>query len=272
MKNSPRKILLVEDEVIIALHERALLEKNGFDVILAHTPAQAIDIVAKNPAIDLILMDIDLGGEIDGTEVARKILRDRELPISFLSSHTEPEIVKRTEDITSYGYIVKNSGETVLIASIKMAFKLFDAHKQERQSIERLQATERMLKESVSYLKAILTSSPQGYWVMNADGSFLDVNNVYADNIGYSRDELLHMNIHDIVAHKSRADIDEEITQIISEGYRVFNTQHRRKDGTLFSIEISTSFMNGDNGKFVCFCRETSTLKRVKEHVQSLHA
>lgn len=272
MENSLRTILLVEDEVIIAMNEQALLEKNGFNVILAHTAARAIDIVAKTPTIDLILMDIDLGGEIDGTEVARKILQERELPISFLSSHTEPEIVKRTEDITSYGYILKNSGETVLIASVKMAFKLFYAHEKERKSIEQLKASEGKLKESVSYLKAILESSPQGYWVMNTDGSFLDVNDVYAENIGYSRDELLTMNIHDIVAHKTRATVDTEITQIISDGYRVFHTQHRRKDGTLFSIEISTSFMKSDHGKFVCFCRETSTLDKVKEHVQSFQA
>jgi PAS domain S-box-containing protein len=46
----------------------------------------------------------------------------------FLSSHTEPEIVQKTEAIASYGYVVKNSGEQVLLASIRMAFRLADAN------------------------------------------------------------------------------------------------------------------------------------------------
>lgn len=77
-------------------------------------------------------MDIGLGPGLDGTEVAEIIFKNRDIPIVFLSSHTEPEIVAKTEKITSYGYVVKGSGNTVLDASIKMAFKLFDALKSER--------------------------------------------------------------------------------------------------------------------------------------------
>ena len=65
---------------------------------------------------------------MDGTEAAQEILKHLEIPILFLSSHTEKEIVEKTEAITNYGYVVKNSTFTVLDASIKMAFKLFDAY------------------------------------------------------------------------------------------------------------------------------------------------
>jgi PAS domain S-box-containing protein len=60
------------------------------------------------------------------------------LPLAFLSSHTEQEVVETTEGITSYGYIVKNSGETVLLASIKMAFRLFEARMKEKEHKEAL--------------------------------------------------------------------------------------------------------------------------------------
>ncbi len=46
---------------------------------------------------------------MDGTEAAALILKERDLPVVFLSSHTEPEVVARTEKITSYGYVVKDS-------------------------------------------------------------------------------------------------------------------------------------------------------------------
>ncbi len=122
-------LLLVEDEAIIALTQKKLLERYGYRVITASSGDKAIEIARQNDDIDLILMDIDLGAGIDGPETAIIILKYRDIPVIFLSSHTEPEIVEKTERITSYGYVVKSSTITVLDASIKMAFKLFDANR-----------------------------------------------------------------------------------------------------------------------------------------------
>jgi len=126
--NKKRTILLVEDQAIIALGEKKALEKYGYNVIMAMTGEKAIEEVEKSSGIDLVLMDINLGDGIDGTLASLRILEKVNVPIVFLSSHSEPDIVEKTEKITSYGYILKNSSITVLDASIKMAFKLFDAH------------------------------------------------------------------------------------------------------------------------------------------------
>lgn len=139
-----KTILLVEDEFIITMVEKKLLENFGFNVLTAATGEDAIEVFKNNDTIDLVLMDIDLGDGIDGTEAATTILKERPVPIVFLSSHTEPEIVEKTEKITSYGYILKNSGTTVLDASIKMAFKLFDAQQKMNERDERLQRAEIM--------------------------------------------------------------------------------------------------------------------------------
>jgi two-component system, sensor histidine kinase PdtaS len=127
-----KTILLVEDETLIAMAEKMTLEKAGYRVITASKGRKAIDIIsgANGDDIDLILMDIDLGSGMDGTEAAQIILETRRIPLVFLSSHTEPGVVKKTEGITSYGYIVKNSGDTVLLASIKMAFRLAQANRE----------------------------------------------------------------------------------------------------------------------------------------------
>ena len=129
-----KKLLLVEDEALIALSEKNALEKYGYEVTTVGTAEAAIEAVAGGIDADLVLMDIDLGPGMDGTQAAARILELRDLPILFLSSHTEPEIVERTEKITSYGYVVKNSSITVLDASIKMAFKLFDADRKTQES------------------------------------------------------------------------------------------------------------------------------------------
>jgi len=122
-----KSILLVEDEAILGMLQKATLEKYGYCVTTVNSGEKAVEYINNNLSIDLILMDIDLGRGIDGTQAAEHILSNHDIPIIFLSSHTEPEIVEKTEKITSYGYVVKNSTITVLDASIKMAFKLFDA-------------------------------------------------------------------------------------------------------------------------------------------------
>jgi PAS domain S-box-containing protein len=134
-----KTILLVEDEFLIAASEAMQLHKAGYEVLLAASGEEAIAQVDRaQPKIDLILMDINLGSGMDGTQAAQEILKTHELPILFLSSHTEPEIVTRTEKITSYGYVVKNSGITVLETSIKMAFKLHAANQAVRFTNEKL--------------------------------------------------------------------------------------------------------------------------------------
>lgn len=127
-------ILLVEDESIIAMSEKATLERYGYQVHVVYTGEAAVEVALSDSSVSLVLMDIDLGSGIDGSIAAERILADRDVPIVFLSSHTEPQIVAKTEGITSYGYIVKDSGETVLIASIKMAFRLAEAKQEIKDS------------------------------------------------------------------------------------------------------------------------------------------
>jgi CheY-like chemotaxis protein len=117
-------LLLVEDDLMLAAIEKKQL--NGFGYAIRHVTSgeDAVDVGLSDPSIDLILMDINLSTQMDGTQAAELILSQRDVPILFLSSHTEPEVVDLTEKISSYGYVVKNSGITVLDASIKMALKL----------------------------------------------------------------------------------------------------------------------------------------------------
>jgi len=151
-----KTLLLVEDEPIIAMAERLGLERIGYSVVHVGTGADAIREASRNPSIDLVLMDIDLGGGMDGTEAAATILRERDVPVLFLSSHMEKDVVERTERITNYGYVVKNSSFTVLDASIKMAFKLFESNRAVRATEERF--------------RHILENSLEAVTLIGADG------------------------------------------------------------------------------------------------------
>ncbi|HPU89878.1 MAG TPA: PAS domain S-box protein, partial [Spirochaetota bacterium] len=98
-------------------------------------------------------MDVDLGDGMDGTATAREILARHEVPVLFLSSHTEKEIVRRTEEISSYGYVVKNSGDVVLLASIKMALRLHAANRKLEHQSEELEAANEELNATIEELE-----------------------------------------------------------------------------------------------------------------------
>ena len=91
-----KKILLVEDEAILAMSEASTLEKAGFDVITAADGDEALNYVKNDHEISLVLMDIDLGSGIDGTETSRLILSFKQIPIIFLTSHSEKAMVEKS--------------------------------------------------------------------------------------------------------------------------------------------------------------------------------
>lgn len=136
----PGKILLVEDEVIVALDEAQMLKQYGYEVEVAHKGEDALEAVDSDPDIALILMDIELGSGMDGTAAAEKILDTYDLPVVFITAHSEETYLEKVESITSYGLIQKHAGETVVIQTIKMALELYQAHRRTREKEIELQA------------------------------------------------------------------------------------------------------------------------------------
>ncbi len=127
-------ILLVEDEAILVLAQKTRLASWGYRVEIARDAAEAIE-KGTSEEIDLILMDIDLGPDLmDGTVAAQRILEQRFVPIVFLTSHAEAAVVDRVEGISSFGYVLKDSGEFVLRQSIKMAPRLRELSKRQARS------------------------------------------------------------------------------------------------------------------------------------------
>jgi PAS domain S-box-containing protein len=133
MPTQKKKILLTEDNVITGLATKTLLNRFGFDTIHVTTGESALEILQQDPSFNLVLMDIDLGAGLDGIEAAEQILSRSDIPIIFLSSHTEAEYLKRIKEVTRYGYIPKNSHELVLHSTIELALDLFEKYKQAQQ-------------------------------------------------------------------------------------------------------------------------------------------
>jgi len=118
-----KRILLVEDEFIMAQAESRRLSEHGFDVSSVLSGEEAVDTLKRNTPVDLVLIDLLLGPGMGGHETAREILKLKDIPIIFLTSHNEQEIVDRVREIPHYGYVLKNSGEFTLVSTIEAALE-----------------------------------------------------------------------------------------------------------------------------------------------------
>jgi PAS domain S-box-containing protein len=258
-----KTILLVEDEAITALTEKMTLEKYGYNVMIAHTGEEAVATVKKTPAIDLILMDINLGSGIDGTDAASLILSKRDLPVIFLSSHMEPEVVAKTEKITSYGYVVKNSSITVLDASIKMAFKLFEAKTKEREK-------EKALRESEASYRVMFSGASDGILLADSQTKqFRYANQAICRLMGYTEEELLRISIVDIHPKESLDHVLAEFAALARGEIRSStDLPCLRKDGTIFYANISHSSVILEGREYhVGFFHDITARKHAEEVV-----
>ena len=113
------RILVVEDEAIIAMDIELLLKRLGYEVIGSVNSGEAAICAAEDLKPDLILMDIILKGEIDGIESAREIMRNNDIPVIYLTANADTATVKRARDTASYGYITKPVNQYSITANIK---------------------------------------------------------------------------------------------------------------------------------------------------------
>ncbi len=123
---------------------------------------------------------------------------------------------------------------------------------------------ENTLREREQYLNAILETTRDGFWTLDVTGRVTDVNAAYCNMSGYTRNELRQMSIPDLEAFEKTKETEARIKRIIADGSECFETRHRRKDGSLFDVEISVSYIEAGGGKLVCFCRDISDRKRAE--------
>ena len=114
------RILVAEDETIIRLDLRALLEQAGFDVCgEARDGIEAVEL-ARELEPDIAVMDVKMP-RLDGIEAARRILEERPIPIVMVTAYGQDEIVSRAVEAGVFGYLVKPFREQDVVPAIQTA-------------------------------------------------------------------------------------------------------------------------------------------------------
>ena len=105
--NEKKSILIVEDEVLLAEWLKIQLVDEGFNVCGNFTTGEEAVAFVQETKPDVILMDINLVGEIDGIEAAQLITETSNIPIIFMTGYEEPEIVERAQKVNPVAYLIK---------------------------------------------------------------------------------------------------------------------------------------------------------------------
>ena len=132
-----KKIMIVEDEFVVSEDIKECLENMGYFVCCTVTSGEEALEKVEHERPDLILMDIVLSGDIDGIETAEKIHSFHDIPIIFVTAHSDEEILDRAKITGPYGYILKPFDDMDLHINLEMAFYRANMDRSLRKSEEK---------------------------------------------------------------------------------------------------------------------------------------
>lgn len=234
------KILIVEDESIVAMDIKHRSESLGYQVT-SITPSgeEAIELVKKDPP-DLVLMDIVLKGNMDGIEAAQKIHDGFDIPVLYLTAYSDEETLKRAKITEPFGYIIKPFEDRELHSAIEIAI-----YKHEM---------ERKLKESEKWLSTTLESIGDAVIATDRKGTIIFLNPVARKVTGWNQEEAIGKHLKDvfrIINEDTGSPLEDRVTKVLQKDGIIELTDPAMlvtKQGSLLPIDDSSAPIRDENG------------------------
>ncbi|MCB9248374.1 MAG: PAS domain S-box protein [Ignavibacteriales bacterium] len=230
-------ILVVEDESIVSLEIQGRLEELGYTVAGAVYSGEDAIASAKELLPDLILMDINLRGNIDGIEAANFIKKALNIPIIYMTAYADEETIQRAKVTAPYAYIIKPIEVRELHTSIEIA--MFKSQ------------MEKKLIESEHRFRSLFENATLGLYRTSLEGEVLMANNALIKMLGYdSFEDLVNK---DVVSGYVNPEIRNDFIKLLeSEGSVLgFESQWKKKDGSIIYISESARRGVDEEGNIV---------------------
>ncbi|MFA6571531.1 MAG: ATP-binding protein [Bacteroidota bacterium] len=265
------KILIVEDQVIISTNVRLLLKFNDYDVTgIASTADEAFKLIEEKPP-DLILMDISLPGKLDGIEATIIINEKWNIPVIYLTAHTDEISIQRAKETAPYGYITKDI-ELKSQLPILIDFALF-RHKME--SVHARALTE--LRDSEEKFRSIASSARDAIIFIGNDKKISFWNDAATEIFGYTQVEAIGNELVNLVAPESFYKYYKTgFSDFVDNGtgdfiHKTIELQAKRKNGSVLPIEVSLSPVKLKGQWCACgIIRDVTARKNTEEEINKL--
>lgn len=132
------RVLIVDDESLIRMDLRDIIESCGHEVVAEGTNGVEALALCKKHKPDIILMDVKMP-ELDGIEAARQIGFHHEAPVVLLTSYSQQDLIDKARDSGVYGYLIKPVREEQLVPTLEMALGRYKSDTQLREKMAELE-------------------------------------------------------------------------------------------------------------------------------------
>ena len=178
--------------------------------------------------------------------------------------------IMKGEPITSEAKILRKDGKKIDTEfsnkRIAVSSRYF-MHSTARDISERKQ-WEEAIRKSTEKHRSILQTAMDGFVMMDMAGKMLEVNEAYCNMVGYSENELLDSHVTDLIVGESHEEIFARIQNVADKGGCRFESRHRRKDGNIIDVEISSTYQDREKVFIVCFVRDITEKKKQDYELQ----
>ncbi len=232
---SQLSVLIVEDEAILAAHLASKVKLLGYRVIgPVPTGEEALDLIQVEPP-NIALLDIRLDGHLDGIETAVRLKQMRDIPVIFLTAHSDQETLKRASTVGPFGYILKPFEERDLATQLEVTLYKHQAEASLRQSEERYRAFIRNSSEGIwrmEFEPPVDTSLPIETQIdqMYRSARLVECNDAMGRMYGFSNAEGLIGTTLDFMLPASDPSAKEYLASIIKSGYRATNLESSERN------------------------------------------
>ena len=238
------RIMIVEDEVAIAMVLEENLTQMGYEATLtAHSGEEAVALAAKVKP-DLILMDIVMPGELDGINAAEKIKKELDIPVVFLTGYSQNELLDRAKQAEPYGYILKPVQTNQIKAAIEIALYNNEMDKRARAARDELETKVKQrtadLNRKTEQLNALLNATTDTAFLIDLEGTVIASNKVSARRFGLKLDQFLGKCVYDLMPPDLAKTRRARAEQVIKRG-RPYRFRDERK-GIIFDNDIYPVF------------------------------
>lgn len=257
------RIMLVEDEMIVAMDIRQRLERMGYEVVAHAISGDEAIRLAKETKPNLVLMDIKIQGKMDGIETAVMIRKNRDIPVIYVTAYSDEGTLKRARLTEPFGYLIKPFEDRELRSIIEIAIYKHQI--------------ELKLRESEERYRKVIETSPDGIATADLSGNLISVNQRFVKLWGYdSPEEMVGLNYLNLIAPEDHSEAEKNMRSVLKEiNTTPFERHFLRKDGSTFIGEMNAAGLHDANNSLIsliAIVRDITDRKKTEEAILNLNA
>ena len=255
-------LVIVEDNLDFLTIIRKILSRNGYEAVVFQSFKEAIAYL-MNTEMAILLIDYNLP-DMTAMEFIKKIQQyGLEFPFIVMTGHGGEKIAVDMMKLGASDYLIKDVHFLDLLPRVINSVN--DQYITESKLIE----SEKALKDSVEKYSALFKYASDGLFIVDSKGYYTDVNDKGCELLGYTKDELLRLNISEVIVLNNPMELIDYFNNLTAYDDIIAERKLRTKDGTTINVEISSKLF--PDGSLMSIVRDITERKKAEEMIKQMN-